>query len=545
MPNISIWTSETMRRYTRLLILCIVAMLPCIATFAAPPRLVVNIVVGSMSSNDLDRFAPNLTEGGFRRIMQDGVTYTQAYYDFSTLSTASGLATLSTGATPAVHGVVGERWWSHTDAKPVWLVNDSKARPIEFSTGSAGYSAHRLTAPTYGDMLLASNSSSKQFSIALEPLSAIVLNGKHGTPLWAEKNQSYWTTSSAFCDRLPQWIIDYNKQDSNKEHLINRWQPIYKAATYRNSEVAIIEGIRNKHTQLITDVNLNLDDSLYSSLLYTPAGNTATLRFAEQIIRNEGLGLDTDTDILNIYLDAARHIVQIYGPESMEYEDMIYRLDKDIIWFLDSLYAHVGRASDVVIIVTSDHGTSPSFNPANSEPRFRLNHRQMEVIVNAFLGSRYGTDNYVAGYANKSLYLNHATIAKRELVLRDVCDDVANFLIQLQGISNAISAYSMRNTCFSHGRSMLMQQGFFCNHSGDILIDLDPGCIIESNEHRSLPSAGYNYDRHVPLIISEGGSENRRVEEHISMCSLAPTLCHIMQIDSPWATEAAILPQFK
>ena len=509
------------------------------------PRLVVNIVVGSMRSDDLDRFAANLTENGFRRIMRDGITYTEAYYNFSALSTASGLATLTTGATPSVHGIVGDRWWSHTDASPIWLINDSKAFPVEFSTGSGNHSAHRLSAPTYGDMLLNTSSEAKLYTVALEPLSAIVLNGKQGIALWAEKNQTYWTTSSAYCDKMAQWIVDYNKAGKNSNYVENRWQTLYKAATYRNFEVAVVEGIKDKPTQLITDVDLDLTKTLYDKLLYTPAGNTATLRFAQEILRNEGLGSDTTTDVLNIYLDAARNIAQTYGPESIEYEDMLYRLDKDIIAFLDAVYAQVGRASDVVIVVTSDHGTSPSYNATTAAPRHRFNYRQMEVIVNAYLGARYGSDNYVAGYANKNLYLNHATIANKKLVFSDICDEVASFLLQLQGISTAISSTSMRNSSFDHGRSRLMQDCFFGARSGDVIIDLVPGTIIEDDDYRSLPSGGYIYDRHVPLIIACGKGYNRRVMRTVDITELAPTLCHLMGIEAPWASSERPLAEFR
>lgn len=509
------------------------------------PRLVVNIVVGSMRSDDLDRFAANLTENGFRRIMRDGITYTEAYYNFSALSTASGLATLTTGATPSVHGVVGDRWWSHTDASPIWLINDSKAFPVEFSTGSGNHSAHRLSAPTYGDMLLNTSREAKLYTVALEPLSAIVLNGKQGIALWAEKNQTYWTTSSAYCDKMAQWIVDYNKAGKNSNYVENRWQTLYKAATYRNFEVAVVEGIKDKPTQLITDVDLDLTKTLYDKLLYTPAGNTATLRLAQEILRNEGLGSDTTTDVLNIYLDAARNIAQTYGPESIEYEDMLYRLDKDIIAFLDAVYAQVGRASDVVIVVTSDHGTSPSYNATTAAPRHRFNYRQMEVIVNAYLGARYGSDNYVAGYANKNLYLNHATIANKKLIFSDICDEVASFLLQLQGISTAISSTSMRNSSFDHGRSRLMQDCFFGARSGDVIIDLVPGTIIEDDDYRSLPSGGYIYDRHVPLIIACGKGDNRRVMRTVDITELAPTLCHLMGIEAPWASSERPLAEFR
>lgn len=533
----------------RLLTLCLALMgLSIISLSAAaanePPRLVVNIVVGSMCGDDLDRYATNLTENGFRRLMREGITYTEAYYNFSAISTASGLATLTTGANPSVHGIVGERWWSHTDASAVWLINDSKAYPVEFSTGSGNHSAHRLTAPTYGDMLLNTSPNSKLYTVALEPLSAIVLNGKQGTALWAEKNQTYWTTSSAYSDKLQQWITDYNKADKHKALAENRWQTLYKAATYRNSEVAVVEGIKDKSTHLITDVNLNLVNTLHDKLMYTPAGNTATLRFAEELIRRESLGSDTETDILNIYLDAARNIAQTYGPESIEYEDMLYRLDKDIIALIDTVYNQVGDPSSVIIVVTSDHGTSPSYNATTASERHRFNYRQMEVIVNAYLGARYGSDSYVVGYANKNLYLNHATITNKKLIFSDICDEVASFLLQLQGISTAISSTSMRSSSFDHGRTRLMQESFFGARSGDVIIDLVPGTIIEDNDYRSLPSGGYNHDRHVPLIISTGRGDNRRITRTIDITALAPTLCHLMGIAQPWASDVLPLQEF-
>lgn len=509
------------------------------------PTLVVNIVVGSMRSGDLDRYSDNFTQRGIHRLINSGTTYTEAYYDFSAMSTASGLATLTTGANPAVHGVVGESWFSHTDAKSVSLIADNKAYPIEFSTGTGNYSPNRLSAPTYGDMLLTENAESKLFTVAADALPAIVLNGRRGVAFWVEKNKTYWTTSSAYCDKLSGWITEYNKSDKNNDYTINRWTTLYKAEHYHNSEVGVVEGIKGKSTTLITDLDLKLDDTLYGQLKYTPAGNTIILRFAEQLVLKEALGKDNNTDVLNIYLDPARNIAETYGPESIEYEDMLYRLDKDLIWFLDTLYQQVGDASRLVVVLSSDHGTSPSYNAAGSAPRHRFNYRQMEVIVNAYLGGRYGSDSYVAGYANGSIYLNHATLAKKELKYAEICDEVATFLLQLQGISTAISATDMRTTTFSEGRTALMQQSFFGARTGDVLIDIVPGCIIEDDDRRSLSTSGYIYDRHVPLIISREGTAQRSVDRRISLTELAPTLCHLMGIARPWATEEQALAEFK
>ena len=175
-------------------------------TYATKPKLVVNFVVSSLRASDLERFKDNFTEGGFKRLMEGGTYYTEAYYDYMRTSTAAGMATIATGAQPSVHGVVGDKWWNYVDGSMVELIIDRQAYPVEFSTGSGNYSPHRLTAPTVGDMLLSADSQSKQYSIAVDARSAIILNGKAGVAFWAEKNQTHWTTSSKYLNRIPSWI---------------------------------------------------------------------------------------------------------------------------------------------------------------------------------------------------------------------------------------------------------------------------------------------------------------------------------------------------
>ena len=42
------------------------------------PKLVVNIVVGSMRAQDLERYADGFGDGGFKRLMRVGVNFTDA-----------------------------------------------------------------------------------------------------------------------------------------------------------------------------------------------------------------------------------------------------------------------------------------------------------------------------------------------------------------------------------------------------------------------------------------------------------------------------------
>lgn len=502
------------------------------------PRMVINLVVSSMRATDLERYGDNFVDGGIRSLMAEGATLSDVHHNYMLTSTPAGLATIVTGAQPSTHGIVGNQWWSYVDSSNVKLIEDRKQRPVEFSTGTGNHSAHRLVVPTLGDMLLTENSASKQYSLAIDPLSAIVLNGKRGVAFWAEKNQTHWTTSSAYMDYAPSWVKEYNSHDSNNFYTLTRWTPLHDITRYHNSEVAVVEEITGKPTRLLSDIDLSLAKSLYGKMCYTPAGNTMLLKFARSLITLEHLGKDENTDILNICFDASRYIAETYGPESIEYEDMLYRLDKDIADFLTFVYREVGDKENIVVCLTSDHGTSPSYNPVGEEATERFNVRQMEVIVNAFLGARYGSDSYILGFANNALYLNHQLILSKRLSLDVIREEVAVFMLQLRGVASAISCSALRNTSFSEGRNRLIQQSYYATRSGDVIVDLAPCRIIEDDTTRSSSISGYRYATHVPLIIAGGNIKAGRYSDEVDITRLAPTLAHIMGIDAPWASTA-------
>ena len=94
----------------------------------------------------------------------------------------------------------------------------------------------------------------------------------------------------------------------------------------------------------------------YDKILSTPAGNTIVFEFARRAMMNERLGTDEVTDVLNICLDAPRYIGEMYGPESMEVEDMFYRLDSDLEQFLGFVFAQFDSAEEVLVVLSA-HAT--------------------------------------------------------------------------------------------------------------------------------------------------------------------------------------------
>lgn len=530
-------------RFTRYIVVIAVFILSAasMAMAQTEPRLVVNIVISSMGAEDLDRYADNFSSAGLRRIINGGQRFTNASYDYMQTTTPVSLATLSTGATPSIHGVVADRWFDYVGNKEVSLIEDRKEQSVNYSGGSGSYSPRNLIAQTLSDALAQQHPDSHIATIAVEPLSAIVMAGRSGEVYWMETLQSSWTTSSYYSKELPKWIADYNYQDQNEEYAIKRWTSLLPYDNYHNSQVSVVEGLQSKTNKRIihvqeTPLAKGTMDDIYYQMCYTPAGNSAMLAFAREVVTHNKMGGDAVPDMLNIVLDTPRLISNRFGPESVEYEDMLYRLDRDLESFLSFLTTQVTSPEQLLIVLTSDHGTSPSYN-ATSEPRERFNVRQAEVITNAFIGSLYGNGDWILGCIDRAIYLNHNLIMDKGLSLEKIQNDVATFVMQLRGVSQAVTAESMRGSYFGSGYGRKIQNGFYPRRSGDVVLNLMPEWIEAREQTRSMSGSMYLYDKQVPLIIYGAGCKPQLRDDKIDMTSLAVTVADMLGLTAPSAAE--------
>ena len=530
-------------RFTRYIVVIAVFILSAasMAMAQTEPRLVVNIVISSMGADDLDRYADNFSSAGLRRIINGGQRFTNASYDYMQTTTPVSLATLSTGATPSIHGVVADRWFDYVGNKEVSLIEDRKEQSVNYSGGSGSYSPRNLVAQTLSDALAQQHPDSHIATIAVEPLSAIVMAGRSGEVYWMETLQSSWTTSSYYSKELPKWIADYNYQDQNEKYAIKRWTSLLPYDNYHNSQVSVVEGLQSKTNKRIihvqeTPLAKGTMDDIYYQMCYTPAGNSAMLAFAREVVIHNKMGGDAVPDMLNIVLDTPRLISNRFGPESVEYEDMLYRLDRDLESFLSFLTTQVAAPEQLLIVLTSDHGTSPSYN-ATEDVRERFNVRQAEVITNAFIGSLYGNGDWILGCIDRAIYLNHNLIMDKGLSLEKIQNDVATFVMQLRGVSQAVTAESMRGSYFGSGYGRKIQNGFYPRRTGDVVLNLMPEWIEEREQTRSMSGSMYRYDTQVPLIIYGAGCKAQLRNDKIDMTSLAATQAEILGIMAPSAAE--------
>ncbi len=534
------------KRVTLLSILTLISLPLCAQMSPKRPSLVVNLIVSGMRPSDLERYQKNFDGGGLRTLYDDGLRFTDCQYSYQQTTTPVSLATLSTGAQPSTHGVVGLWWYDYVTNSKVDLILDSEVANLEYNSNNGGYSAARLVAPTLSDALLLDSPRSKALTIALDPSSAIILNGKSGEPYWFDARTCNWASSTAFIEELPAWIVEHNRTEQDILRVNEKWHNTLHPDLYINARYHSKKPSYNLGTELRATRKESRQERYARShkiISSSPIGNDIIASFAKLAIVHNKLGSDEYTDMINICFDASRNVVELYGPESIEAEDMYYKLDhtlSDLIYFINKQLG----AENVIYTLTSDHGTSSSYDTSSVEQN-RFNALQFEVILNGFLSARYGSGNWVLSCSNKNIYLNHNTIYERGLSLKDVQDEAATFALQLDGVSQAITSTALRSSYFGNGYAHMIQNSYYPRRSGDVVLNLMPNWIEKSDERRSQSGSMYNYDRDIPFIIFGETIAAGVVARHVDAITIAPTIAAIMGVEEPSAAEGKPLEEIR
>ena len=95
----------------------------------------------------------------------------------------------------------------------------------------------------------------------------------------------------------------------------------------------------------------------YELLNLIPEGQTHLTDMAIAALYNEELGKDKFTDFLFINYSVSENIGKLFGPQSMEVEDLFLRLDRDLGHLISVIEDVVGK-NNVLIYLTSNHGVS-------------------------------------------------------------------------------------------------------------------------------------------------------------------------------------------
>ena len=167
------------------------------AQTAAPPKLVVILVVDQMRVDYLQWYAANYTSG-LARLIREGAWFTEAAYPYLNTITCAGHSTIGTGSFPYRHGMILNNWFDPKTGKSPYCTDDPTVTELSYNHLSPvqGDSGKLMVVPALGEQIMAGGG--RSVALSLKPRSAITLTGHKATAVVWFDDRGGWTTSTAF-----------------------------------------------------------------------------------------------------------------------------------------------------------------------------------------------------------------------------------------------------------------------------------------------------------------------------------------------------------
>jgi predicted AlkP superfamily pyrophosphatase or phosphodiesterase len=508
------------------------------------PKLVVGIIVEQLRYDQIERFRNRLGQNGIRRLLNEGTSYQNAFFQYMLTQSAPGHATISTGAEPAWHGITSDSWYLPLRNEIIYSTRDQNVKSAGGSPESGQYSPVNLQASTFTDELkMASGKKAKVFSIGLKEQS-VILSAGHAADAayWFDNTSGSWMSSTWYIDSLPAWVNDFNAMKypaaliNGKWELIRPMQDYFDCVHDTNSFEAGFNGKNYFPYDLTKTGGKGKKETTQdlSLIRETPFGNTLTTYFAEKLIENEGLGKDDVTDFLSICYASTDYIGHRFGPSSYEMADAIFRLDREIENLMTYLIDSIGKMN-ILVYFTSAHGISeiPGILESNRIPAGYFNQDQALYLLKSYLKALYGDGEWVKGYSQRQIFLNRTLIEDSKIPLEDIQMKVARFLVQFSGIASAYPYSAFEINDFGEGNLKRIINNFSPQRSGDVIIIFYPGWVEKADNYVTNHNSPYEYDSHVPLIWYGWSVDRAVIPREVNMTDIAPTLSSLLKVPFP------------
>ena len=511
------------------------------------PKLVVGIVVDQMKMEYLYRFENDFTENGFKKLMKDGFTFHNTHYNYFPTYTGPGHASVFTGTTPSVHGIVGNDWFNKSTGKEMYCADDATVSILGNSAESEGkMSPRNLLSTTITDELkLATNFKGKVFGLSLKDRGAILPAGHFADwAFWYGKSGEF-ISSTYYGNELPKWLQEFNAEKHFQKYIDKGWELLRPRETYNESlnDNSPYEGKLFKKAPFfpynLKDMYENNDAGVLRS---TPFGNNLLVDLAKRTIEKEALGKDEITDFLSVSFSSTDYIGHILGPRSIELQDTYLRLDETLGEFITYLDKQVGKGN-YLIFLTADHAGAENvtYLKDNKYDVTNLNSKSFTNDLIAFSKTTYGED-LILNCSNSNLFFNKTLIKSKGLSLNEVKETFKNYIYTHKFISRVYTEEEIQQSSKSDFYLDFIARGYDPKQNGELVFLEKPG-YLEYSTTGTTHGSPYSYDTHVPLLfygtnIKKGESFDRKV-----ITQIAPTLSMLLKITLPNGTEGELLQE--
>ncbi|HEU0119856.1 MAG TPA: alkaline phosphatase family protein [Bryobacteraceae bacterium] len=500
---------------------CLRAQAPAAAAPQARPKLLLMIAVDQFRFDYLTRFR-NEYNAGLAQLLRQGAVFTNANYEHMPTITAVGHATMLTGASPSMSGIIGNDWYERDTGKLTTSVEDTGSELL--GGDGVGSTPKRLLVSTVADEIkMAARGESKTIGISLKDRSAILLPGRMAdASYWFAEENGSWVTSTWYMKQLPKWVADVNARRPADQFLGKSWVPLAGGAP-------------------LAKMSTTPDTMFYSAVEGSPYGNDILEEFAELAIENEKLGQHAGIDVLTVSFSSNDKIGHAHGPDSAQAHDVSVRTDR----VLGKLFAYLDKKigmKNVLVALTADHGVAPmpEVNTARKMPGGRIKEKEMTDALETKLNEKFGVGKWVAAKKGEQVFLS-PTLLEQHGAAR-VRETAAAVLRNFAHVNRVYTKEQLVN-----GQTMQdkvgkrLVNGYHASRGADLVIVLDPYWIYGTTS--TTHGSPFGYDTHVPIILMGPGVKAGRYHTAAAVNDIAPTLATILEVEVPSGSMGRVLAE--
>lgn len=536
------------RRLRSLLILLLLAasVAPAFAAPARPPKLVVVLVVDQMRADYIDRYSGQWT-AGLRRLLTEGAWFRRANYPYASTVTCVGHATVSTGAFPWTHGIVGNSWYDREAGRTVRCTDDPSVKTVSYAGPvSLGNSAQRLLATTLSDELRSQlPGPTRVVSFSMKERTAIMLGGhRPDAATWFNPGAGGFITSSAFTAEPVPWVAAALKARPVAQDFGRVWTRMLPADRYQFEDKGIGEkpefgwGVEFPHDP--KGASTQPDTAFYTAWESTPFSDAYLGYLAGAAVDALKLGQGRGTDFLGVSFSALDLVGHDYGFKSHEAQDILIQLDQTI----GRLLAHLDRAVGAgryVVALTADHGSAPIPEQVSAAglPAGRLDTKSVTQAAQKGLEAAFGPGSYAVRLSNSDLYLDATTVdrLRRDPLARET---VVRAIRAVPGVGDAYMSDALDSHAAAGDRiAKAALVNYFPGRSGDIVVVPKPYWFYVTADGTAQPGDAtshgtpYAYDQHVPILLFGSGIARGEYLRAVTPSDIAPTLALLAGVTLP------------
>lgn len=534
---------------------------------AEAPKLVLQITVDQLRGDQLTRFVDRMPEGGFRYFLDKGIVYANAHHPHANTETIVGHATLATGATPSVHGMVANVWFDRETGHTTYNIEDpnyslltagadvdsaNEIDPTQKAANTDGRSPRALLSSTFSDELaLRSAGQAKVFGVSIKDRGAVSMAGHVGKAFWFSKQAGEFVTSTYYYDAYPDWVVEWNAAMPLERYSEQAWELSQPAETYLFADKddqpweTEMPGFGRTFPHPFGAVD---SKAFTTYLTLSPAGDQITLDFAKALIANEAIGQDAVTDYLSVSFSSTDYVGHIFGISSLEAEDNLLQLDRTIAALLDYVDKAVGL-EQTLIVLSSDHG-GPEAPGALQEYGFDVHYVEPDEWDKApafmRLKERFGIgEELIETYSHPYVYLNKGVIRAKNLDQAEVEQAVAEELTKFEGVALAVSSQALaKGETPETPVHRAVVNNFHLKRSGDIYVVYEPQWFIADFDGLHVActhGSPWRYDTFVPMIFAGHDLSPQTIHREVSTVDLAVTLSAYFGLQAPSGSVGNVL----